>query len=56
MRPLEKKLDKLEQNPQHDLELLSPEGSRLTLLIYALRELAQKDPKIAETLKAFSLL
>ena len=55
LRPLEKKLDKLEQDLQHDLELQNPEGSRLTRLIHALRELAEHDPKVAETLKAFSL-
>ena len=56
LRPLEKKLDKLEQDLQHDLELQSPEGSRLTRLIHALRELAKHDTKVAETLKMFSLL
>ena len=56
LRPLEKKLDKLEQDLQHDLELQNPEGSRLTRLIHALRELAEHDPKVAETLKAYSLL
>ena len=56
LRPLEKKLDKLEQDLQHDLELQSPEGSRLTRLIHALRELAKEDLKVAKTLKAYSLL
>ncbi len=56
LRPLEKKLDKLEQDLAHDMELQSPEGSKLTRLIHALRELAKQDKKIAETLKAFSLM
>ena len=56
LRPLEAKIDKLERDLHHDLELQNPEGSRLTRLIHVLRELAEKDPKIAETLKTFSLL
>ena len=56
LRPLEQKLAKLEQNLQHDLELQSPEGSRLTRLIHVLREQAKDDPKLAEILRGFSLL
>lgn len=56
LRPLEKKLDKLEQDLQHDLELQSPEGSRLTRLIHVLRETAKDDQKLAETMRGFSLL
>ncbi len=56
LRPLEKKLDKLEQDLQHDLELQSPEGSRLTRLIHVLREMAKDDQKLAETMRGFSLL
>jgi len=56
LKPLEKKLDKLERDLAHDLELQSPEGSKLTRLIHALREIAKHDVKMAETLKAFSLL
>ena len=56
LRPLERKIDKLESELHHDLELQSPEGSRLTRLIHAFRGLAKHDSKVAETLKAFSLL
>ena len=41
LRPLEKKLDRLEQDLQHDLELQRPDGSRLTRLIHALGEISQ---------------
>ena len=56
LRPLEQKLNKLEQDLKHDLELQNPEGSRLTRLIHALREQAKEDPKLAEILRGFSLL
>ena len=56
LRPLEKKLDKLEQDLQHDLELQNPAGSRLTRVIRAFQDLAEHDPKVAQILQSFSLL
>ncbi len=56
MRPLENRLVHIESALEHDLELKSPEGSRLTRLIHALRELAVTDEKVAGVLRSFSLL
>ncbi len=56
MRPLENRLAHIESALEHDLELKSPEGSRLTRLIHALRELAITDEKVASVLRSFSLL
>ncbi len=56
MRPLEKRLVKIENDLQRDLELQNEEGSRLTRMIKALRELAQSDEKLAAVLRSYSLL
>ncbi len=56
MRPLEKRLAKIEIDLQRDLELQNDEGSRLTRMIKALRELAQSDEKLAAVLRSYSLL
>lgn len=56
LRPMDMRLRRLEENLEHDLELQSPEGSKLTRLIHVLRELAKEDKKIAAVLRSFSLL
>ena len=56
LRPLEKRLDSLEKDLQHDLELRHEKGSLLTRIVQALQELAKQDKKLAGVLKSFSLL
>jgi len=56
LRPMDTRLRRLEENLEHDLELQSPEGSKLTRMIHVLRELAKEDKKIASILRSFSLL
>jgi len=53
LRPMDMRLRRLEENLEHDLELQSPEGSKLTRMIHVLRELAKEDKKIASILAAF---
>lgn len=54
--PMDLRICRLEEDLERDLELKSPEGSRLTRLIHALRELAKTDPRIEAILKEFHLL
>lgn len=56
LRPLQDRLERLERDLQRDLELQHEEGSRLTRLVKALREMAKTDENIAEVLRSFSLL
>lgn len=56
LRPMDMRLRRLEEDLERDLELQSPEGSKLTRLIHALRELAKEDKKVAAILRSFSLL
>ncbi len=56
LRPLDLRLKRIEEELERDLELKSPEGSRLTRLIHALRELAKTNEEVAAVLKSFSLL
>ncbi|GAB6067339.1 hypothetical protein JCM13664_06570 [Methylothermus subterraneus] len=56
LRPMDLRIRRLEEDLERDLELKSPEGSRLTRLIHALRELAKTDQRLAELLKDFHLL
>ena len=56
MKPLEQRLDRIENELHHDLEIQHDQGSKMTRLINALRELAQTDPKVAGVLRQFSLL
>ncbi|WP_300088894.1 hypothetical protein [uncultured Nitrosomonas sp.] len=56
LRPMDMRLRRLEENLEHDLELQSPEGSKLTRMIHALRELAKEDKRVAAVLRSFSLL
>jgi len=45
LRPMDARLKRL-RDLDHDLELQSPEGSKLTRMIHALRELAKEDKKV----------
>jgi len=56
LRPMDMRLRRLEENLEHDLELQSPEGSKLTRMIHVLRELAKEDKKVEAILRSFSLL
>jgi predicted PurR-regulated permease PerM len=56
VRPLQERLERFERDIYRDLELQHEEGSRITRLIRALRELAETDEKVAAVLRRFSLL
>ncbi|MEA1051352.1 hypothetical protein U5801_16285 [Lamprobacter modestohalophilus] len=56
LRPLESRLARLEQDLERDLQLRHEEGSLLTRLLKALRELAREDEKLANVLRSFSVL
>ncbi len=55
LAPVVKRLERIEQVLEQDLELMKPEGSRLTRLIHAMGELAKKDENVAQVMKAFSV-
>jgi len=56
LRPLEKRIDNLERDLQHDMELRHEKGSLLTRLVKSLQELAKQDEKVAVVLRNYSLL
>ncbi|MCF8003165.1 MAG: hypothetical protein K9L32_02985 [Chromatiaceae bacterium] len=56
LRPLESRLARLEQDLERDLQLRHEEGSLLTRLLKALRELAREDERLANVLRSFSVL
>ncbi|RUM42335.1 MAG: hypothetical protein DSY80_07300 [Desulfocapsa sp.] len=56
LRPLEQRMIRLETEVSHDLELHHDDGSRLSRLVGALRELAKTDKKVEAVLRTFSLL
>ncbi|MBF0620419.1 MAG: hypothetical protein HQL54_00685 [Magnetococcales bacterium] len=56
MKPVQERLERLERDLHHDLDLQHPEGSRLTRLLNALRKQAGQDEKMAALLRSFSLL
>jgi len=56
LRPMDMRLRRLEENLEHDLELQSLEGSKLTRMIHTLRELAKEDKRVAAVPRRFSLL
>jgi hypothetical protein len=56
LRPMDARLRRIEQDLEHDLELQSPEGSKLTRMIHTLRELAKEDKRVEAILRSFSLL
>jgi len=53
VKPLQERME-LEFN--RDIEIKHPEGSRLTRVINALRDLAESDEKVALVLRAHTLL
>jgi len=56
LRPLEKRLTRIEDHLEDDLEMDSPAGSRLNRLMEALRELAREDQRLANALRRYALL
>ncbi len=56
LKPFQERFERLERDLNRDLDLQNEEGSRLTRLIKALRELAKNDKKVAEILGTFSLM
>ena len=56
LRPVEQRLIQLETEFKRDLDLQHEDGSRLTRLVKALRELAKTDERLAQVLRNFSLL
>ncbi|MBF0622649.1 MAG: hypothetical protein HQL54_12050 [Magnetococcales bacterium] len=56
MKPFQERLGLLEKELHQDLDLQHPEGSRITRMLHALRELAKQDEKVATILRSFSLL
>ena len=56
LRPLERRMHSLEDDLERDLELKAPEGSRLTRLIHALRDLAKEDSKVEAVLRSYWIL
>ena len=48
LKPLERRFGRIADELERDLGVPSPEGSRLTRLIAALREIAPDDPKLSE--------
>ncbi len=56
VKPVIERVERLERDVRHDLDLSSPEGSKIDRLINAMRELARTDEKIATVLRSFSLL
>ncbi len=56
LKPVAVRLEQLEKDVYQELDLTSPEGSKLNRLIHAMRELARTDEKVASVLRSFSLL
>ena len=51
LKPLERRFERIAHELERDLGVPSPEGSRLTRLIAALREIAPDDPKLSERMR-----
>ncbi len=56
LRPVEERLIRVEAALEKDLQLAHQDGSLLTRMVNAFRELAKTDKKVAEVLRSFSLL
>ena len=56
MKPVVERVERLEQDVIQNLDLSSADGSKLTRLINAMRELAKTDEQLATILRSFSLL
>ena len=52
LKPLERRFARIAHELERDLDVDSPEGSRLTRLIAAVREFAPDDPRLAEDIMA----
>ena len=51
LKPLERRFERIADELECDLGVASPEGSRLTRLIAALREIALGDPQLSERIR-----
>ena len=56
LKPVVERLEHLEKNVMRDLDINHKDGSLLTRLVMAMRELAKQDKKVASVLRSFSLL
>ncbi len=56
MKPVLEKIERIEQDVAHSLDLSNTDGSKLSQLINAMRELAKTDEQLATILRSFSLL
>nr|VFK47299.1 MAG: hypothetical protein BECKTC1821E_GA0114239_10815 [Candidatus Kentron sp. TC]VFK62622.1 MAG: hypothetical protein BECKTC1821F_GA0114240_10776 [Candidatus Kentron sp. TC] len=56
LKPLERRFTRIADEIEKDLGMDSPEDSKLTRLVNALRALAPEDGKLSDALKRFSLL
>ena len=56
LKPVVERLEHLEKDVMRDLDINHKDGSLLTRLVMAMRELAKQDEKIASVLRSFSLL
>ncbi len=56
MKPMLEKIERIEQDVAHSLHLSNTDGSKLSRLIDAMRELARTDEQLATILRSFSLL
>jgi hypothetical protein len=56
MKPVLEKIERIEQDVAQSLDLSNTDGSKLSRLIDAMRELARTDEQLATILRSFSLL
>ncbi len=56
LKPVVERVERIERDIVQDLDLSNADGSKLTRLINAIRELARTDEKLATVLRSFSLL
>ena len=56
MKPVLKRIERIEQDVAQSLDLSNTDGSKLSQLINAMRELAKTDDQLATILRSFSLL
>ncbi len=56
MKPVLEKIERIEQDVAQSLDLSNTDGSKLSRLINAMRELAKTDDQLATILRSFSLL
>ena len=56
MRPLERKVNALEEDLIRDMDIRNPAGSSLMRVVEAFRDLAKNDDRVAAILRSHSLL